>query len=171
MNFSVDLILESTTDRRMLRTFRTYCSTLQLRTLGSSFKKLTPGASLPVHSSKYSPSQPPPPPTKDPLSELDEMLGRSNTDNRLNYICLVHGSTMETASTRKKKSAFSRKCIDSHLKFGFLQCPDTDQLPRPQCVICATVNEAMKPSRLTRRLSAKHFDLVNKPIELFKHLK
>jgi len=54
----------------------------------------------------------------------------------------------KTTSTQKKKSAFTRKYMDSYLKFGFIQCPDTDQLPQPQCVICATVlgNEAMKPS-------------------------
>jgi len=59
--------------------------------------------------------------------------------------------------------------MDSYLKVGFIQCPDTDQLPRPQCVICATVlgNEAMKPSRLIRHLNTKLSDLVNKPIEFF----
>jgi len=69
----------------------------------------------------------------------------------------------------RRKSAFTRKYIDSYLKFGFIQCPDTDQLPRSQCVICATVvgNEAMKPSRLIRHLNAKHSNLVNKPTEFF----
>jgi len=59
--------------------------------------------------------------------------------------------------------------MDSYLKFGFIQCPDTDQLPRPQCVICATVlgNEAMKPSRLIRHLNPKHSDLINKSNKLF----
>jgi len=59
--------------------------------------------------------------------------------------------------------------MDSCLKFGFIQCPDTEQMPRPQCVICATVlgNEAMKPLRLIRHLNTKHSDLVNKPIEFF----
>ena len=68
-----------------------------------------------------------------------------------------------------KKSAFPRKYMDSYFKFGFIQCPDTDQLPRPECVICATVlgNEAMKPSRLIRHLNTKHSDLVNKAIEFF----
>jgi len=76
----------------------------------------------------------------------------------------------KTTSTQKKKSAFIRKYMDSHLKFGFIQYPDTDQLPRPQCVICATVlrNEVMKPSRLIRYLDTKHSDLVNKPTEFFK---
>jgi len=41
----------------------------------------------------------------------------------------------ETTSTQKKKSAFTCKHTDSYLKFGFIQCPDTGQLPRPQCVI------------------------------------
>ena len=45
----------------------------------------------------------------------------------------------KSISTQKKKSAFTRKYMDSYLKFGFIQCPDTDQWPRPQCVICATV--------------------------------
>jgi len=73
----------------------------------------------------------------------------------------------KTTSTQKKKSAFTRG--DSYLKFGFIQCPDTHQLPRPQCVICATVlgNEAMKPTRLIRHLNTKHSNLVNKPTELF----
>jgi len=59
--------------------------------------------------------------------------------------------------------------MDSYLKFGFIQCPDTNQLPPPQCVIRATVlgNEAMKPSRLIRHPNTKHSDLVNKPIEFF----
>jgi len=54
----------------------------------------------------------------------------------------------KTTSTQKKKSAFTRKYMDSYLKFGFIQCPDTDQLPQLQCVICAAVlgNVAMKPS-------------------------
>jgi len=53
----------------------------------------------------------------------------------------------KTPSTLKEKSAFTLKHTDSCLKFGFTQCPDTDQLPRPQCVIWAAVlgNEAMKP--------------------------
>jgi len=57
--------------------------------------------------------------------------------------------------------------MDNYLKFGFIQRPDTDQLQRPQCVICATVlgNEAMKPSRLIGHLNTKHSDLVNNPIE------
>jgi len=64
----------------------------------------------------------------------------------------------KTTSTQKKKSAFTRKYMDSYIKFGFIQCPDTDQLPRPQCVICVTVlgNEAMKPSRLIRHLNTKN---------------
>ena len=75
----------------------------------------------------------------------------------------------KTTSTQKKKSAFPRKYMDSYLKFGFIQCPDTDQLPRSQCVICATVlgNEAMKPSRIIRHLNTKHSDLINKHIEFF----
>ena len=75
----------------------------------------------------------------------------------------------KTTSTQKKKSAFTCKYMGSYLKFCFIQCPDTEQLPRPQCVICATVlgNEAMKPWRLSRHLNTKHSDLVNKPIELF----
>jgi len=75
----------------------------------------------------------------------------------------------KTASAQKKKSAFTRKYMDSYLKFGFLQCPDTDQLPQPQCVICAAVlgKEAMKQSQLIRHLNTKHSDLVNKHIEFF----
>jgi len=79
----------------------------------------------------------------------------------------------KTTSTQKKKSAFTCMHMDSYLKFGFIQCADTDQLPRPQCVICATVpgKEAMKPSRLIRHLKSKHFDLVNKPTEFFMRKK
>ena len=53
----------------------------------------------------------------------------------------------KTASTQKKKCAFTRKHTDSYFKVGFTQCPDTNQLPRTQVVICATVlgNEAMEP--------------------------
>jgi len=59
--------------------------------------------------------------------------------------------------------------MDSYLQFGFTHCPDSDQLPQPQCVICAAVlgKEAMKPSRLIRHLNTKHSDLVNKNIEFF----
>jgi len=42
---------------------------------------------------------------------------------------------------QKKESAFTRNFMESYLKFCFIQCTDTDQLPRPQCVICATVSE------------------------------
>jgi len=35
----------------------------------------------------------------------------------------------KTNSTQKKKSAFTWKYTDSYLKFGIIQCPDTDQLP------------------------------------------
>ena len=47
--------------------------------------------------------------------------------------------------------------------------PCTDQWPRPQCVVCATVleNEAMTPSRLIRYPNTKHSALVNKPTEFF----
>jgi len=40
---------------------------------------------------------------------------------------------------QKKKSAFTRKYTDRYLKFGFLRCPDTDQMPQPQYAICGTV--------------------------------
>jgi hypothetical protein len=55
------------------------------------------------------------------------------------------------------------------LEFGFILRPGTEQLPRPQCVICAVVldNEAMSPSRLLRHLNTKHSELVSKPIEFF----
>jgi hypothetical protein len=42
----------------------------------------------------------------------------------------------KTTSTQKKKSAFTHKYMDSYLKFGFMQCPDIDQLPQPQCHLC-----------------------------------
>jgi len=35
----------------------------------------------------------------------------------------------KTTSTQKKKSAYTYKYMDSYLKFGFIQCPDKDQLP------------------------------------------
>ena len=75
----------------------------------------------------------------------------------------------KTTSTQKKKSAFTRKDVDSGLKFGFIQCPDTDQLPRPQCVICGSVlgNEAVKPSPLIQHLNTKHSDLFHKSTEFF----
>ena len=75
----------------------------------------------------------------------------------------------KTTSTQKKKSAFNCKYMDSYLKFGFIQCPVTDHLPRSQCVICAAVlgSEAMKPSLHIRHLNTKRSDLVNKPIEFF----
>ena len=70
----------------------------------------------------------------------------------------------ETTSTQKKMSAFFRKYMDSYLKFCFIQCPNTDQLPRPQCVVCTTVlgNKTTKSSRRIRHLKTKHSSLVNK---------
>jgi len=47
----------------------------------------------------------------------------------------------KTTSTQKKKSAFTHKYMDGYLEFGFIQCRDTDQLPRPHCVICASFCE------------------------------
>jgi len=38
----------------------------------------------------------------------------------------------QTTSTRKKKSAFTRKYMESYLKFGFIQCPDTTSM----CHLC-----------------------------------
>jgi len=75
----------------------------------------------------------------------------------------------KTTGTQKKRSAFTHKYMDSYLKCGFLQCPDTDQLSRPQCVIRATVLgiEGTKLSWLNQHLNTKHSHLVNKPIEFF----
>jgi hypothetical protein len=57
----------------------------------------------------------------------------------------------------------------TYLKFGFMHCPDTDQLARPQCAICAAVlgNEAMKASRITRHTNNSY--LVIKSIEIITH--
>jgi hypothetical protein len=57
------------------------------------------------------------------------------------------------------------------MKFGFILCPGTEQLPKPQRVICAVVlgNEAIKPSRLLRHLNTKYLELVSKPTEFFMH--
>jgi hypothetical protein len=70
---------------------------------------------------------------------------------------------------KKKKGTFIRKYSESYLKLGFILCPGTEQLPKPQCVACAVVlgNKAMKPSRLLRHLNTKHWELVSKPTEFF----
>jgi hypothetical protein len=70
---------------------------------------------------------------------------------------------------KKKKCTFIRKYNESYLKFGFILCSGTEQLPKLQCVICAVVlaNEAMKPSRFLRHLNTKHSELVSKPTDLF----
>jgi len=47
-------------------------------------------------------------------------------------------------STQKKKSAFTCKYMDSYSKFGAIECPDTDQFPQSQCVICAILFWEMK---------------------------
>jgi hypothetical protein len=51
------------------------------------------------------------------------------------------------------------------LKFDFMRCPDTRQLPWPQRVICTAVlgNGAMKTSQLILRLNTIYSNLVNKP--------
>jgi hypothetical protein len=65
---------------------------------------------------------------------------------------------VDEVSRKNKKGTFIRKYNESYLKFGFILCPGTEQLPKPQCVICAVVlrNEAMKSSRLLRHLNTKH---------------
>ena len=105
--------------------------------------------------------------------------------SRIEDVC---GATINDSSTSSLQSNLTRytkggenyqhteekvcihcKYMDSYLKFGFIQCADADQLPRPRCVICATVlgNEAMRPLRIIRHLNTKHTDLVNKPTEFF----
>jgi hypothetical protein len=69
---------------------------------------------------------------------------------------------------KKRKGTFNRKYDEIYLKSGFILSPGTEQLPKPQCVLCAVVlgNETMKPSRLLRHkelevlfksTSASHF--------------
>jgi len=84
-------------------------------------------------------------------SRIEGICDATNNDSSTSGLqCYLQDVQKEgkTTNTQKKKSAFTRTYMDSYLKFVFIQCPDTDQLPRPQCVICATVlgNEAMKPS-------------------------
>ena len=54
-----------------------------------------------------------------------------------------------------ERSPFTLKYTDRYLNFGAMQCPDTGQLPRSQCVICAAVlgNEAMELPRPIRHLN------------------
>ena len=75
----------------------------------------------------------------------------------------------KSTRTQKRKYALTRKYMDSYLKFGFIQCSDTDKLSRNEGVICATVlgNQSMKPSRHIRYRNTKLSYLVNKTIEYF----
>ena len=84
---------------------------------------------------------------KSPIEGVCDATNNSSTSSLQSDIQDVQKEG-KTTSTQKKRSVFTRKYMDSYLKFGFLQCPDTDQLPRPLCVICATVLgiEAAKPS-------------------------
>jgi len=105
-------------------------------------------------------------------SRIESVCGATNNDSSTSSLQRDLQDVQkewETTSTKKKKSAFTRKYMESYLKFGFIECPDTDQLQRTQCVICATAlgNEAMKPSRLIRHLNTKYSDLFYKHIEFF----
>ena len=83
--------------------------------------------------------------------------------SRLRHICrdVNYGWLLRTLHAIGASLFFI--CI--YLHTGFIQCPDTDHLPRPQCVICATVlgNEALKLSQLIWHLKTKHSHPVNKP--------
>lgn len=70
----------------------------------------------------------------------------------------IHLKTTERSPGRTKgreNYQHTEENMDSYLKCGFIQCPNTDKLPRPQCVTSPTVlgSEAMKPSWLNRNLT------------------
>jgi len=105
-------------------------------------------------------------------SRIESVCGATNNDSSTSSL----QSDLQDVQKRGKLQAQRRKSLhslvsikESYLKFGFIECPDTDQLQRTQCVVCATAlgNEAMKPSRLIRHLNTKYSDLFYKPIEFF----
>ena len=60
----------------------------------------------------------------------------------------------------KKKRKISRKYGSSYVKFVFIQESGNELDPRLLCIVCCASlsNDAMKPSKLERRLQPKHPD-------------
>lgn len=93
----------------------------------------------------------------------------TGSSNSTSSTSITAKSTSEPPSKKKNKS-WTRQYNDSFLKFGFINCANANQDPKPQCVVCSEVlaNESLKPSKLKRHLETKHGELVDKPIEYFQ---
>ncbi|KAJ1157235.1 hypothetical protein NDU88_009950 [Pleurodeles waltl] len=80
--------------------------------------------------------------------------------------------TEEEPSTPKKHATFNRQYHESYLKYGFIGTGDS-HAPKPLCIVCGEKlsNEAMKPSKLLRHLTAKHPGIKDKPLEYFERKK
>lgn len=73
-----------------------------------------------------------------------------------------------TYASNSKRQKPVRKYDENYIKLGFIWS-GTEELPRPQCVVCGDVlsNESMKPSHLKRHLATKHTALKDKPVDFF----
>ncbi|KAJ7316251.1 hypothetical protein JRQ81_002413 [Phrynocephalus forsythii] len=80
--------------------------------------------------------------------------------------------TDEEPSTSKKYATFNRQYHESYLKYGFIGTGDS-HTPKPLCIVCGEKlsNEAMKPSKLLRHLTAKHPGIKDKGLEYFERKK
>ena len=75
-------------------------------------------------------------------------------------------------TSKKRRRDFVRQCNKKYLELGFTIAPSSEKLPLFMCLVCTKVlsNDAMKPSKLTRRLHSQHSNLVGKPLAYFKRL-
>ena len=75
-------------------------------------------------------------------------------------------------TSKKRRQDFVRQCKEKYLELGFTIAPSSEKLPLFMCLVCTKVlsNDAMKPSKLTRRLHSQHSNLVGKPLAYFKRL-
>ncbi|CAI5785980.1 domain-containing 3-like [Podarcis lilfordi] len=80
--------------------------------------------------------------------------------------------TEEEPLTSKKHATFNRQYHESYLKYGFIGTGDS-HASKPLCIVCGEKlsNEAMKPSKLLRHLTAKHPGIKDKPLEYFERKK
>ena len=74
----------------------------------------------------------------------------------------------ERESSEKSKKVVVRENDPEFIKYGFMNA-GTDLESKPQCVECTQIlsNEALKPSKLQRRLNSKHPEVAGEPKEYF----
>ena len=75
----------------------------------------------------------------------------------------------EVVESLEKPRKVVRKYNSDYIKYGFISA-ETDSEPTAHCVKSAQIlsNEALRPSKLQRRLDSKHPDVVRKPKKHFE---